>query len=142
MASDSKAQSSKGHSEDLLTLREAALELRIAFPTIKPWIYKRKVRSIPTAGGHHRIPQSEVLRRKADDPTRGSGACSIPVHFSIVRSTGPHCSCRCRPAVRHARYCRSISEADGEKRPCHLRIVRQLLPAGSKWSSVRHVLLR
>jgi molybdopterin-binding protein len=42
--------------------REAALELRISFPTIKQWIYKRKIRSIRTAGGHHRIPQSEVDR--------------------------------------------------------------------------------
>ena len=48
--------------EGLLKPREAALELRISFPTIKQWIYKRKIRSIRTAGGHHRIPQSEVDR--------------------------------------------------------------------------------
>jgi len=47
---------------DLLKLREAALELRISFPTIKQWIYKRKILSVRTAGGHHRIPQSEVDR--------------------------------------------------------------------------------
>ena len=46
--------------EQLLKPREAALELRIAFPTIKQWIYRRKIRSIRTAGGHHRIPQSEI----------------------------------------------------------------------------------
>lgn len=46
----------------LLKLREAALELRISFPTIKQWIYKRKLRSVKTAGGHHRIPQSEIDR--------------------------------------------------------------------------------
>jgi len=48
--------------EDLLKLNEAALELRISYPTIKQWIYKRKIRSVKTAGGHHRIPQSEVDR--------------------------------------------------------------------------------
>jgi len=48
--------------ETLLKPREAALELRISFPTIKQWIYKKKIRSIRTAGGHHRIPQSEVDR--------------------------------------------------------------------------------
>jgi molybdopterin-binding protein len=48
--------------EDLLKLREAALELGISFPTIKQWIYKKKIRSIQTAGGHHRIPQNEVDR--------------------------------------------------------------------------------
>src|SRR5436305_14963572 len=48
--------------EELLKPRQAALELRISFPTIKQWIYKRKIRSVRTAGGHHRIPQSEVDR--------------------------------------------------------------------------------
>ncbi len=44
----------------LLQLRDAALQLGISFPTIKQWIYKKKIRSVQTAGGHHRIPQSEV----------------------------------------------------------------------------------
>jgi molybdopterin-binding protein len=47
-------------SGDLLQLRDAALQLGISFPTIKQWIYKKKIRSSQTAGGHHRIPQSEV----------------------------------------------------------------------------------
>lgn len=46
--------------EALLKLRDAALQLGISFPTIKQWIYKKKIRSIQTVGGHHRIPQSEV----------------------------------------------------------------------------------
>jgi molybdopterin-binding protein len=53
---------SKGKDEEFLKLREAALELQVSFPTIKQWIYKRKIRSVKTAGGHHRIPQSEVDR--------------------------------------------------------------------------------
>ncbi len=44
----------------MLMLRDAALQLGISFPTIKQWIYKKKIRSIQTAGGHHRIPQGEV----------------------------------------------------------------------------------
>ncbi|HET9407577.1 MAG TPA: TOBE domain-containing protein [Candidatus Sulfotelmatobacter sp.] len=47
---------------ELLKPREAALQLRISFPTIKQWIYARKIRSVKTAGGHHRIPQAEVDR--------------------------------------------------------------------------------
>ena len=47
---------------DLLQLRDAALQLGISFPTIKQWIYKKKIRSTRTAGGHHRIPESEVDR--------------------------------------------------------------------------------
>jgi molybdopterin-binding protein len=48
--------------EELLKLRDAALQLGISFPTIKQWIYKKKIRSIQTAGGHHRIPQGELDR--------------------------------------------------------------------------------
>lgn len=48
--------------EELLKLRDAALQLGISFPTIKQWIYKKKIRSVRTAGGHHRIPQSELDR--------------------------------------------------------------------------------
>ncbi len=63
MTGKRKARRSKpGKDETLLKLREAALELRISVPTIKQWIYKRKMRSVQTAGGHHRIPRSEVDR--------------------------------------------------------------------------------
>jgi molybdopterin-binding protein len=48
--------------EELLKLRDAALQLGISFPTIKQWIYRKKIRSVQTAGGHHRIPESEVDR--------------------------------------------------------------------------------
>lgn len=48
--------------DELLHLRDAAVQLGISFPTIKQWIYKKKIRSVRTAGGHHRIPQSEVDR--------------------------------------------------------------------------------
>lgn len=48
--------------EDMLSPREAALELRVSFPTIKQWIYAGKLRSVRTPGGHHRIPQKEVDR--------------------------------------------------------------------------------
>lgn len=43
-------------------LRDAAVQLGISFPTIKQWIYKKKIRSITTVGGHHRIPQAEIDR--------------------------------------------------------------------------------
>ena len=53
---------SRKQTEELLKLRDAALQLGISVPTIKQWIYKGTLRSIQTAGGHHRIPQSEVDR--------------------------------------------------------------------------------
>ncbi|HKH99604.1 MAG TPA: TOBE domain-containing protein [Candidatus Sulfotelmatobacter sp.] len=55
-----KTDKSGRDAEELLQLRDAALQLGISFPTIKQWIYRKKIRSVQTAGGHHRIPQSEV----------------------------------------------------------------------------------
>jgi molybdopterin-binding protein len=60
MAARVKSRRPKG--EDLLKLRDAILELGVSFPTIKQWIYKGKIRSVQTVGGHHRIPQSELDR--------------------------------------------------------------------------------
>src|SRR6516164_7491404 len=60
MQMNHKLQSSQ--TEDLLKPSDAAVELHISYPTIKQWIYRKKIRSIRTAGGHHRIPQSEVDR--------------------------------------------------------------------------------
>ena len=47
---------------DLLKLHDAARELGVSYPTIKQWIYHRKIKSVRTAGGHHRIPRSEIDR--------------------------------------------------------------------------------
>jgi molybdopterin-binding protein len=49
-------------SDELLSPRDAARSLGISYPTLKQWIYKKKLRSIRTAGGHHRIPMSEIER--------------------------------------------------------------------------------
>jgi molybdopterin-binding protein len=47
---------------DLITPREAARQLGVSYPTLKQWIYKGSVRTRRTAGGHHRIPASEIDR--------------------------------------------------------------------------------
>ncbi|HEX5234581.1 MAG TPA: helix-turn-helix transcriptional regulator [Silvibacterium sp.] len=46
----------------LLTPREAALRLGISYPTIKQWIYRAKLKTMKTPGGHYRIPESELDR--------------------------------------------------------------------------------
>ena len=46
----------------LLSPRDAAKILGISYPTLKQWIYKKRVRTVKTAGGHHRIPESELDR--------------------------------------------------------------------------------
>ena len=53
---------SERKNDELLKLREVALQLGISFPTIEQWIYKKKIRSMQTIGGHHRIPQNELER--------------------------------------------------------------------------------
>jgi molybdopterin-binding protein len=47
---------------ELLKVADAAREVSISYPTLKQWIYRGKVRSVKTPGGHHRIPRSEVDR--------------------------------------------------------------------------------
>jgi molybdopterin-binding protein len=46
----------------MLKPKEAAVRLGISYPTIKQWIYQRKLKTIKTSGGHHRIPESELDR--------------------------------------------------------------------------------
>lgn len=46
----------------LLSPRDAANVLGISYPTLKQWIYKGKIRTAKTPGGHHRVPESEIDR--------------------------------------------------------------------------------
>jgi len=57
---------------ELLKLRDAARILNISYPTLKQWIYRGKLRSIKTPGGHHRIAQSEIDRLTHSNPRRTS----------------------------------------------------------------------
>jgi molybdopterin-binding protein len=50
------------NSRKLLKPREAAQILGISYSTLKQWLYRSKLRSVKTAGGHHRIPESELDR--------------------------------------------------------------------------------
>ena len=60
---------------ELLHVPEAARELGVSYPTLKQWIYKRKIKTVMTPGGHHRVPRSEVDRLLFQRGERGhSGA--------------------------------------------------------------------
>ncbi|MGI4758641.1 MAG: TOBE domain-containing protein [Janthinobacterium lividum] len=54
----------------LLTPREAAHMLGISYPTIKQWILTGKLKTTPTPGGHHRIPQAALQPFLAKDSAR------------------------------------------------------------------------
>src|SRR5262245_48549528 len=47
---------------ELYKPQDAARLMNVSYPTLKQWIYKGKIRSVKTPGGHHRIPRSEVQR--------------------------------------------------------------------------------
>lgn len=58
---------------ELVRLPQAARQLGVSYPTLKQWIYRKKIRSVRTPGGHHRIPRAEIdrllFRRNAASPS-------------------------------------------------------------------------
>jgi len=48
--------------KELLTPMDAARLAGVSYPTLKQWIYKGKIRSTKTIGGHHRIARAEIER--------------------------------------------------------------------------------
>jgi molybdopterin-binding protein len=57
---------------ELLRLHEAAALAGVSYPTLKQWIYKGKIKSVKTAGGHHRIPRGEIERLNGADKRKAS----------------------------------------------------------------------
>ena len=67
---------------NLITPRQAAARLGVSYSTIKHWIYLGTLRTRPTAGGHHRVPESEVERLLA-----GSGRATVRSRPAAPRGT-------------------------------------------------------
>jgi molybdopterin-binding protein len=70
----------------LLSVRAAAAELGVTYPTLKRWIHHGSVRTIRTEGGHHRVPTDEVERLLASHgtaaPSRKRRATGVLVALS------------------------------------------------------------
>lgn len=47
---------------ELIGVRDAARRLGVSYATLKQWIYKGTLRTIKTAGGHHRVSDAELER--------------------------------------------------------------------------------
>lgn len=62
-----------------LTPAETAKALGVSYPTIKQWIYRKRIRSVRTPGGHHRIPRSEIARLSASGALRSAAPGSSPL---------------------------------------------------------------
>ena len=60
-----------GSPKKLYPLRDACKVLGVSYPALKQWIYKGKVKTVRTPGGHHRIPETEIDRLLPAVPQRG-----------------------------------------------------------------------
>jgi molybdopterin-binding protein len=58
--------------------REAAQISGISYPTLKQWIYKNKLQTVRTAGGHHRVPESQIDKFLHVIPEPGSASRRRP----------------------------------------------------------------
>ena len=77
----------QGNHDDMpfQTVRQAAERLGVGYSTLKQWIYKGRVRTTRTEGGHHRIADTEVERLLAKEgrapsthaPSRAGGVLMI-----------------------------------------------------------------
>jgi len=56
--------------KELLKPVDAARLAGVSYPTLKQWIYKGKIQTTLTAGGHHRIARSEIERVIGKTPTK------------------------------------------------------------------------
>ena len=55
----------------LYTVRHVCKVLGVSYPALKQWIYKGKIKTVQTPGGHHRIPEAEIDRLLPSIPRRG-----------------------------------------------------------------------
>lgn len=70
--------------EEMLKPREVAGMLGISYPTLKLWIYKKKIRTIKTAGGHHRVPESEIERFLPRSANKGEKSTELRRNFRRI----------------------------------------------------------
>src|SRR5687768_9857455 len=78
---------------ELIRVRDAARRLGVSYATLKQWIYKGTLRTVQTAGGHHRISEAELerfLARTAADAKRpGQSGGRTPLRSSRARRSSP-----------------------------------------------------
>ncbi len=69
---------------NLIGVRDAARRLGVSYATLKQWIYKGTLRTVRTAGGHHRISESELERFLA---RKGPASASATLRRGMPRSS-------------------------------------------------------
>jgi molybdopterin-binding protein len=104
---------------ELLTVRAAADRLGVAYSTLKQWIYEGSIRTTRTAGGHHRISESEVERQLALGKTESPAVAKSARSVALVALSGRN---QLRGIVEEVR-------GDGLLAQVRLRIGDQMLTA-------------
>jgi molybdopterin-binding protein len=116
-----------------LTPRTAAGRLGISYSTMKQWIYQGRVRTTQTAGGHHRIADTEIERLLARrSPTSRPQAPEAQVPGVIVALSSRN---RLRGFIEEVRV-------DGVLGQVRLRIGNQLLTAVITRDAIEELKLR
>lgn len=69
---------------ELLKPLDAAQLAGVSYPTLKQWIYKGKIRSTKTVGGHHRIARSEIERVTGNVAKAKRSSASKPVGLDSI----------------------------------------------------------
>ena len=72
--------------EELLKPADAARIAGVSYPTLKQWIYKGKVQSVKTAGGHHRVARSEIERISGAARSKTQREKPIGIEFDFFAS--------------------------------------------------------
>jgi molybdopterin-binding protein len=117
----------------LLTVRAAAERLGVGYSTLKQWIYRGRVRTTQTAGGHHRIADAEVDRLVVrQHPSARPAARSPAATGLIVALSGRN---RLRGFVEEVRI-------DGLLGQVRLRIGDQTLTAVITGDAIEELKLR
>ncbi len=116
----------------MLTVREAARRLGVSYPTLKQWIYKGALRTTRTAGGHHRVPETEVDRLLALQGRPARARTAAPPTGVIVALSGRN---QLRGIVEEVRV-------DGLLAQVRLRIGDQVLTAVITRDAVEELRLR
>jgi molybdopterin-binding protein len=96
----------------LLAPREAANILGVSYPTLKQWIYRGKIKTAKTPGGHHRVPESEIDRLFPKKLDRGDIATR---HLNFRKISGRNQLIGRVVAIKYSGLLAQITLAIGEQ---------------------------
>jgi molybdopterin-binding protein len=70
--------------KELLTPMAAARLAGVSYPTLKQWIYKGKIQTTKTIGGHHRVARAEIESVMSGGRTRSKPKRGKPIGLDAI----------------------------------------------------------